>query len=274
MSFARLPRAHIPLTLRSFSTARPRFQSTIPHTRTCPAPSCKCGSTPPDLDIDRKTPLLNTMALYSEQVILCTGKSDWASNLEQESGPAGEFARLLKGAIGKGSPGFDPITNVLITASSLPPASEPQNTTTALLLPSFKPQSLHPAHTPLSPPQKANLLNPSKATTLPPPQAITTPTILICGHGVRDQRCGILGPLLQTLVSYGVAAEGPIVLPTGTSDRAYRISGHKFAGYVYCVCAAWVRCVGRENVGGVGGKRLVEGRVIGELLRGGCRVDG
>lgn len=62
---------------------------------------------PPDLDIDRKTPLLNTMAAYSEQVIFCTGKEDWVSNVEQEEGETGEFVKGLKGVIGKGGPGFD-----------------------------------------------------------------------------------------------------------------------------------------------------------------------
>jgi len=62
---------------------------------------------PPDLDIDRKTPLLNTMAAYSEQVIFCTGKEDWVSNVEQEEGETGEFVKGLKGVIGKGGQGFD-----------------------------------------------------------------------------------------------------------------------------------------------------------------------
>lgn len=62
---------------------------------------------PADLDIDRKTPLLNTMAPYAEQVIFCTGKKDWVSNIEQEEGETGDFVKGLKSVIGKGAPGFD-----------------------------------------------------------------------------------------------------------------------------------------------------------------------
>lgn len=47
------------------------------------------------------------MAPYSEQVVFCTGKDDWASNIEQEEGETGEFVKGLKGVIGKGTPGFD-----------------------------------------------------------------------------------------------------------------------------------------------------------------------
>jgi leucyl-tRNA synthetase len=47
------------------------------------------------------------MAPYSEQVVFCTGQEDWASNIEQEEGPTGEFVQGMKGVIGKGSAGFD-----------------------------------------------------------------------------------------------------------------------------------------------------------------------
>ena len=47
------------------------------------------------------------MAAYSEQVILCTGKDDWHSNIEQEDGATGAFVKGLKGVIGKGGDAFD-----------------------------------------------------------------------------------------------------------------------------------------------------------------------
>lgn len=110
MSFStRIPRSLPSRVLRChFSTAPLRRQaSIIPYTQTCPSPTCECASTPPDLDIDRKTPLLNTMAAYSEQVIICTGKEDWTSNIENEEGATGEFVKGLKSVIGKGGIGFD-----------------------------------------------------------------------------------------------------------------------------------------------------------------------
>ncbi|KZM24645.1 aminoacyl-tRNA editing [Ascochyta rabiei] len=121
LAFARLARARAPCirSVRTFSTTATRFQSpvhSIPYTESCPAPTCACASTPADLDIDRKTPLLNTMAPYAEQVLICTGKEDWTSKLEDEGGATGEFVKGLKGVIGKGGPAFD--------VCSPPPISE------------------------------------------------------------------------------------------------------------------------------------------------------
>lgn len=47
------------------------------------------------------------MAPYTEQVLLCTGKEDWTSNLEDDVGGTAEFVKGLKGVIGKGGEGFD-----------------------------------------------------------------------------------------------------------------------------------------------------------------------
>lgn len=111
-AFLRLSRARAPYirSFRAFSTSIPRLQSptpSIPYTETCPSPTCACAAAPPDLDIDRKTPLLNTMAPYTEQVLLATGKEDWTSNLEDDSGLTADFVKGLKSIIGKGGEAFD-----------------------------------------------------------------------------------------------------------------------------------------------------------------------
>lgn len=103
----RFPRAPAFRVVRLLSSNASSSRPPIPFTQSCPLPTCKCASTPPDLDIDRKTPLLNTMAPYAEQVIICTGKEDWASNIEQEKGPTGDFIKGLKSVIGKGGEAFD-----------------------------------------------------------------------------------------------------------------------------------------------------------------------
>jgi hypothetical protein len=97
-----VPRA---FSLRAFSTTLPRLQ--IPLTPACPSPTCACATTPPDLDIDRTSPLLHTVAAYSSQVLLCTGTAAWPSNIEQTPGSTGEIVAGLKSVIGKGAPGFD-----------------------------------------------------------------------------------------------------------------------------------------------------------------------
>ncbi|CAN9366228.1 unnamed protein product [Alternaria alternata] len=243
------------------------------------------------------------MAAYSEQVIFCTGKEDWVSNIEQEEGETGEFVRGLKGVIGKGGPGFDPFTNVLITASSLP-KSEKTGATTALLFPSFKripniphtpeafsnfataylkARKLHSMHDGLSAEQKANLLRDvSKAIELPEAENITKPTVLICGHGGRDQRCGILGPLLQS----SFRSEFKRRRIDADVGLISHIGGHKYAGNVIIYLppsiednalkgsGIWYGRIGPENVEGVVEETVVKGRVITELLRGGVIQGG
>ena len=98
--------------LRNDFTTFSREQSTIPYTETCPSPTCPCTVTPAGLDIDRKTPLLHTMAPYSSHVLLCTGKPDWTSRIEDETSPAGHFTRALKERMGKGGKAFDVFTQL------------------------------------------------------------------------------------------------------------------------------------------------------------------
>lgn len=59
------------------------------------------------------------MASYSEQVVFCTGKNDWTSNIEQEEGETGDFVKGLKGVIGKGAPGFDVSSFFLFSFSGI-----------------------------------------------------------------------------------------------------------------------------------------------------------
>ncbi|KAH8712207.1 hypothetical protein GQ44DRAFT_742587 [Phaeosphaeriaceae sp. PMI808] len=306
-NFSGLITLTVPRSLGRILTHNVRFQSTtIPTVSTCPSPTCECASTPPNLDIDRQTPLLNTMATYSEQVVLCTGKDDWQSNIEQEEGPTGEFVKGLKGVIGKGGSGFDPFYNVIVTASSLP-ASSTKTATTVLLFPAFKrisnvphtrdafhafataylkARTLHPMHDGLSPSQKVNLLrDETVANKIPAAEVITNPVILICGHGGRDQRCGVLGPILHASFQKELERRG---IHAHIAQISH-IGGHKYAGNVVIYTPStlldaeenalrgtgiWYGRVGPENVQGVVEETIVKGRVILDLLRGGITSSG
>lgn len=103
---------------RSFSVARHRCSQPspsqtapaaqpLPYVYKCPEPTCSCLPTPSGLDIDHKSPLLNTMAPYSEQLVICSGQDDWSSRIEDETSPAGDFLRGVKSIIGKGGEAFD-----------------------------------------------------------------------------------------------------------------------------------------------------------------------
>ncbi|KAF2640722.1 hypothetical protein P280DRAFT_451636 [Massarina eburnea CBS 473.64] len=317
-----------PSPLRNFTTTSLRASQSptpiaIPYTPTCPSPTCACAPVPPSLDIDRKSPLLNTMASYSEQVVVCTGKEDWTSRIEDDV-EAGEFVRGVKGVVGKGGEGFDvclssfynpsitsrregkekePFNNILITTSSLP-ASETPKTTTALLFPSFtrlpalphtpttfshlataylKARHLHPMHDSLSTEQKAKLTrDESLASELPPAESITHPVVLICGHGGRDKRCGILGPILRE----GFKTEFARRRIKGEVGLISHIGGHKYAGNVIIYLppnmrenalkgtGIWYGRIGPEEVEGIVQETIVNGNIVADLFRGGIGQGG
>ncbi|KAF2648591.1 hypothetical protein K491DRAFT_549835, partial [Lophiostoma macrostomum CBS 122681] len=273
---------------------------------------------PPDLDIDRKTPLLHTMAPYSEHVLVCTGREDWSSRIEDEEGVEGDFVRGLKGVVGKGGGLFDPYNNVLITASSFPLPNDKHSkdpTTSILLFPSFTRITAIPHDTPTLQTLATSYLHAPQPSTLPhlqrppPPshdtgskadadadaqsrlhaEPVTKPTILICGHGGRDKRCGVLGPLLQAQFR-AVLEEKRVDADVGLISH---IGGHKFAGNVIVYlppsrlpspspantntldgCGIWYGRVGPEQVEGVVQETVVQGKIIQELFRGGVGKGG
>ena len=123
--------------------------------------------------------------------------------------------------------------------------------------------------------------------------------ILICSHGGRDSRCGILGPLLKAEFEDKLSQQGiTCSKDTPTSDvpgdaklksqvRSVRvglishIGGHKWAGNVIVYLppsltgnalagkGIWYGRVGPEHVEGIVAKTVVEGTVIKDLFRGG-----
>lgn len=138
-------------------------------------------------------------------------------------------------------------------------------------------------HDGLSAAQKAALTrDTSKAALVPTPEPITKPTIFICGHGGRDQRCGILGPILQASFRKELERRG---IEADVAQISH-IGGHKYAGNVIIYLppnlegnvlkgsGIWYGRVGPEQVEGVLEETVVKGRVVGELLRGGVMQGG
>jgi (2Fe-2S) ferredoxin len=210
-------------------------------------------------------------------------------------------------------------------------------TTSAYLLPSFKyipflprvsfdsvqalvksyllPTKLHPAHDKLSPIHKDRLLRSSEPETqfLYGVQDVKEILVLICGHGGRDKRCGILGPLLREEFSTALPRAGievltdPVEIPSPSSTTSIsgdtgeggvkarvglisHIGGHKFAGNVIIYippgmregkerhglegCGIWYGRVEPRHVEGIVEETIQKGRVIESLFRGGIRVGG
>lgn len=56
---------------------------------------------PEGLEIDHESPLKGVISGYAEQVLVCTGRDDWASKIEDESG-GDNLAADLKELFGRG----------------------------------------------------------------------------------------------------------------------------------------------------------------------------
>lgn len=78
-----------------------RLLNTVP---TCPAPTCACAETPamPEgLPIDQGGKLHGLIASYAQQVLVCTGKDDWPSRIEDDNN-GDNLAADLKELLGRG----------------------------------------------------------------------------------------------------------------------------------------------------------------------------
>lgn len=154
----------------------------------------------------------------------------------------------------------------------------------------LKSQNLHPAHAGLSEAQKKALTRDESAWTesLPKVQTVENVTVLICGHGGRDLRCGIIGPVLKEAFDTEFSRKG---IPADVGLISH-IGGHKYAGNVIIYIpptfasqksdskgslrgsGIWYGRVGPEHVEGIVEETVLKGRIIVDLFRGGISEDG
>ncbi|GKT40736.1 altered inheritance of mitochondria protein 32 [Colletotrichum spaethianum] len=290
---------------------------------TCPSPTCECAATPamPDgLEIDRKGPLNGVVSAYAEQVLVCTGKDDWASRIEEENS-GDNLAADLKELFGRGGTYSDPWHNISVLNASFPsstPKRSELQTTSAYLLPSFKyvpflprvsfdsvqalakgyllPEKLHPMHDGLSPIHRDRLTRKEAyRSLLYGVRDVTDVLVLICGHGGRDMRCGVMGPVLRDefearFEGLGVdVARGPVEVDESGEEKAKiaapedekredgkmaarvglisHIGGHKFAGNVIVYIPPGLRMKGGEKHP-LAGKGIWYGRVEPKHVEG------
>lgn len=235
--------------------------------------------------IDQDTNLNGMMAAYAEQVLICTGKDDWASRIDEDNG-GDNLAADLKELIGRGGVYSDPFHNVSVVNASFPSAisRRPEvQTTSVYLLPSFKyipflprvsfdsvqalvkgyllPEKLHPMNEGLSPIHKDRLLRKEAYQhALYGVRDVEDVLVLICGHGQRDKRCGIYGPILQEEFERQLPQAGIDVLKGPALDES--ISAPQLSGTTSGATEAEVRRTARiGQISHIGGHKYA-GNVI------------
>ncbi|KAL8925692.1 MAG: hypothetical protein Q9208_003375 [Pyrenodesmia sp. 3 TL-2023] len=283
--------------------------------------TCDCAiQFPNGLAIDRSKPILNTVTSYNQHIVIATGKNDWASKIENEEG-VGEMARALKDMTKVKGEWFDPNYSTLISNSSFTSdpelhgsstptavhASDPhlrptEPSTSLKLFPHF----LHFPHVTNSPAHRSYFAStylgdqtlrpntiPDPPSNFTPPVPITKPTILICSHGSRDMRCGVLGPLIHREFEKQNESK---TLDIGMISH---IGGHAFAGNVIIYIppeyplsesrhvasgagkqmsplagmGIWYGRVEPRHVAMILEETVQKGHIVGELWRGGLDVD-
>ena len=175
------------------------------------------------------------------------------------------------------------------------------------------PTKLHPAHEGLSPIHKDRLLrSESQGRFLYGVSEVKDVLVLICGHGGRDGRCGVMGPVLREGFERQLPGEGfevlkePVEVSMGEESKMIdrkeerkgvrvglisHIGGHKFAGNVILYfppglkgrdgkghelagCGIWYGRVEPKHVEGILKETVGKGKVVEELFRGGIRQGG
>ncbi|KAI9762876.1 MAG: hypothetical protein M4579_000229 [Chaenotheca gracillima] len=285
---------------------------------------------PSGLDIDYGKPLNGSMASYTQQLLLCTGKDDWPSKIETEEGV--NAAQGLGQLLGRGGKFSNPFHRVAVTNASFksapPTAGSKSPSTSAYLLPDFKwiPQvpldmnSLETlaqdylSSTPIVGSEGSSNGDKTTASALRAQSSVQSQDfrevlVLICGHGGRDQRCGVMGPLLRSEFHKVISSDDRFTLQTeepnsrvaqpdssATTRHDIRvglishIGGHKFAGNVIVYIPStfggpeqrhalagkgiWYGRVEPKHVDGIIRETIVKGNVISELFRGGIDQDG
>ncbi|KAK2749426.1 Altered inheritance of mitochondria protein 32 [Myotisia sp. PD_48] len=282
---------------------------------------------PSGIEIDHSQPLNGSMASYAQQVLISTGQRDWLSRIEDDGMDKGwgTLARQLKKLLGRNGKFSDPYNNIMITNSSFKPSNSSSTqtpaTASAFLFPSFRyipdipldvegldrfvkafllPITPHTAHD-ILPEEKRNSMKriPELADAFTPTTIVEhSPTILICGHGGRDQRCGELGPILKSEFTLALQREGFTVGESAVDQKDHanvgiisHIGGHKFAGNViiYLPTALkssegrlhslagkgiWYGRVEPRHVEGIVKETILNGLVIQDHFRGGIDKDG
>lgn len=218
----------------------------------------------------------------------------------------------------------------MVTNSSLAPVANNPSTASAFLFPSFKfihslpveiislpdatdlttfvrafllPGRLHEMHSTLPEAKQADMTRaPELASKFEVVDIKQSPTVLICGHGGRDMRCGVMGPALESefqrvLQLQGFSSAGDSSTTVDGPKHANiglisHLGGHKYAGNVVVYIppemtvgtsgephplagkGIWYGRVEPKHVQGIVEETIFRGRVVTDHFRGGIDRNG
>lgn len=257
----------------------------------CPSPTCPCAETP-ELEIDRTKSLRNTISPHRCQLVVHTGRADWAKRIEDDEQKP-NLAKVFKALLGPKGPFYDATSNsVMVTNSSA------QAVGTVSIFPGGKTYKLdsYPGaesdfiRTVLVPQSTGSKPSPSGSwkSNEENTKAYTDPVVLICGHGTRDSRCGVLGPLLRDeFIRQANEHRASQVLTSHPQvEIVSHVGGHVFAGNVIIYIPGsflhhglsgkvlWYGRVEPKHVEGILKETIENGNIVEELFRGGLVESG
>ncbi|CAN6637627.1 hypothetical protein TRVA0_016S01794 [Trichomonascus vanleenenianus] len=228
---------------------------------TCPPPEYDTGCTycMPDMSMfPEPTKPTPPVPLHWKHVVMNTGTSDWPSRIQDTKGSLAE-------ALTKHRRTFMD-RPVILHNSDLP---TPENKLSAHLFP----ENLFFSDIPYNkvPEFIRGYLVPDpdvQCREMFKPQRSTRPMVLICGHTRRDERCGIIAPMLAKEFK-AVAEKNGIELDVGICSH---VGGHAFAGNVIYHDGKggepiWYVKVFPHHVQGIFNETILKGEVIESLAR-------
>ncbi|OAX40649.1 hypothetical protein K503DRAFT_714071 [Rhizopogon vinicolor AM-OR11-026] len=187
---------------------------------------------PSKLDIDMDSDMLGSVKPYRRQVVISTGKSDWANKVTEEEGTLAAFLDAANSSLSTSKkpksnsdssvPGVFPHTKagkLTILNGSHKPFSHNESEETVIVLPDFKVMSGVPRTLEGAQALWKAALDPSLGRAGATSRTDNLKTwvlpysclILLCSHKRRDKRCAVAAPILEKTFTQYLEREGWVV---------------------------------------------------------------
>ncbi|KAL0082308.1 Sucrase/ferredoxin-like-domain-containing protein [Phycomyces blakesleeanus] len=248
----------------------------------CQDPCAEHKPYPSSLKIDQNLPLVGSVKPYGRHIIISTGKSDWPSKIEKDTGSLAHALRIAEDKQPTQLRNFVTNASLVATESSVPNGHDVVVLPDNIYLSNVTPENALDfweifINTPLplgENPEKPNYEQAaSKGITVK--QNPYESMIMICSHRKRDKACGITAPILadefeHILRDKDISETGPGSIVVWMVSH---VGGHKYAGNVICytqqgTCGVWYGRVATCDCNPIIEETILKGKIIKELYRG------